>query len=77
MRYKFDDLREIYNGKWVVTINSEWKNWRIDTVEVFGVYDTEKEAYADSKHLKSCGVFKMVREEDEENYLGFAFIDSY
>ena len=43
MRVKFKDLYDLYPNKWVVTINSEWKNGHIDTCEVFGVYDTEDE----------------------------------
>ena len=70
-RYKFKDLVDIYPGKHVVIVNEDWENGRIDTCEVYGVYDTEKEALEASKHLKSCGIFMMIREEDE---LGFIFV---
>ena len=72
MRVKFQDLYKMYYGKWVVTINSEWKNGSIDTCEVFGVYDTMDEAGEASDHLLQCGLFKMTDEEEEG--IGYIFI---
>ena len=73
MRVNFRDLYDLYPNKWVVTINEEWKNGDIDVCEVFGVFDTEKEATEAvlEANLHGYGFSKMVKEEDE---LGFIFI---
>jgi hypothetical protein len=70
-KVKFKDLYDLYPNKWVVTIDSEWENGRIVGAGIYGVYDTEKEALESSKNLESCGIFKMVKEEDD---IGFIFI---
>ena len=66
MKVNFKDLYDMHPNKWVVTINSEWKNGDIDTCEVFGVYNTEDEAYDASADLQHCGIFKLVKGEEED-----------
>ena len=73
MRVKREDLYDMYPKKWVVTVNSEWRNGNVVSCEVFGVYDTEDEAFIASDHLAACGVHKMVKEEDE---LEFIFVST-
>ena len=70
-RVKFKDLYDMYPGKWVITVNSEWKNGDVDTCEVFGVYDTEDELIEAGKDLTIAGRYKLVKEEDE---FGFIFV---
>ena len=70
-RVKFNDLYDMYPNKWVVTINEEWKDGGIDNCEVYGVYNTENEVYEAINGIGDCGMFKMVKPEDD---LGFIFI---
>ena len=74
MRVKFADMYDMYPNKWVVTINSEWKDGDIYSCEVYGVYDTEDEAYTADEALGNSGLFKMVKEEDD---IGFIFVITY
>ena len=73
MRYKFTELYDLFPDKWVLTINSAWNNGAIETCEVYGVYNTQEELFdvIVSKKLNGCGIYKMVKEEDE---VGFIFI---
>ena len=71
MRVYFKDLYTMYPHKWVTIINDEWKDGGIYTCEVFGVFETEDEAYAASEHLNGSGTFYMESEDEE---LGFIFV---
>ncbi|MCL2015648.1 MAG: hypothetical protein FWG68_05315 [Defluviitaleaceae bacterium] len=67
-RVKFQDLYDIYPNKWVVSGDDTWKNGRVDTCVVYGVYDTQDEGRAALREVlqeKPAGLTKAVREEEE------------
>ncbi|MCL1999051.1 MAG: hypothetical protein FWG65_09830 [Turicibacter sp.] len=78
MRVKFRDLHKIYPGKWVVSYDDEWKNGRVESCVVHGVYETEDEGRAVLRSLlreKSAGLSKAISEEEEVE-IGFIFVMS-
>ena len=73
MRYLIEDLYNLHPGKWIVTVNEEWNQSGVFKAELFGVYDTEREALNACKDLDSCGIKKMIREDEE---LEFIFVNT-
>ncbi|MCL1999057.1 MAG: hypothetical protein FWG65_09860 [Turicibacter sp.] len=69
MRVKFRDLYKIYPGKWVVSYDDEWKNGRVESCVVHGVYETEDEGLEVLGQVlleKSAGLSKAISEEEED-----------
>ncbi|MCL2015272.1 MAG: hypothetical protein FWG68_03380 [Defluviitaleaceae bacterium] len=70
-RVKFDDLYDMYPRKWVLFINYEYNANKLDSCEVYGVYDNKEEGRYNIREVlktQSAGLYYMVREEDEIGY---------
>ncbi|MCL1995132.1 MAG: hypothetical protein FWG63_02910 [Defluviitaleaceae bacterium] len=67
-RVKFDDLYDMYPKKWVLFVKTEFVGNKIDTCEVYGVYDNKEEGRNHSQELlkkESAGLYYMIREDEE------------